>query len=833
MKWFYLGLMFFLGWPSINYGQVDVDLEWAKSMGGPSWQEALDMTVDDQGNVYTTGFFSGSTDFDPGPRSYTVSSAGSGDIFIQKLNRRGEFVWAKTFGGRKYDQGRSIKIGASGSIYLTGWFHGKVDFDPGLGIYNLDTKDERYRSGFVQKLDSNGGFVWAAMMGNEGNSITITPSEDLYVTGVFSDTLDFDPSSDTFYLTPHDTRYQNAFITKLNSVGQLKWAKAIDQLAMGAAITSDNRENVYITGYFAYTADFDLGRDTFNLTSNGSVDVFVLKMDKKGDFIWARSFGGDDTDKATHIMVNAQGEVIVTGGYQEKADFNPGGGVYYLKSNGSYDAFIEKLDSNGGFIWAQSIGGPSRDFIESVSTDTLGNVYAAGFFTDSADCDPGVNELILKSKGGRDVLVQKLDRSGNLIWAKSTGSAATDMATAVALGSSGNVHMVGWYYAKVDFDLSTDTFHLVSADQNDMFVQKSGQCAQNGEDVVVSCDSFKWMDGKTYRENTRSATYMLSTSNGCDSVVALNLTINKFKTGFDQVLACDSFHWIDGNTYTSSTRTPTYTLTSVQGCDSIVTLDLRIRTPTVTKDKVVACESYQWLDGITYLTDNDSAVFIKQNSGGCGSIFELDLKINRTSKSVDSVVACQSYQWIDGKTYMTSNNWSTYTLTNVRGCDSVVTLNLQMKLVDTSLNVLGSTLTANEHDATYQWLDCKRGYSTIRGDTSRVLSSRISGTYAVEITKDGCVDTSGCIAVLATQAHFIHAELEKVSIFPNPSSGKVTIDPGRLSGLTVRVLAVGGQLVYETKNVDSSIQCADLIPGFYVVEVLAQGVTKQFKLVMN
>ena len=197
-----------------------------------------------------------------------------------------------------------------------------------------------------------------------------------------------------------------------------------------------------------------------------------------------------------------------------------------------------------------------------------------------------------------------------------------------------------------------------------------------GTDVEDHCDSYTWIDGNTYTSSNNSATYTLTNAAGCDSVVTLDLTIRYSNTGTDVEDHCDSYTWIDGNTYTSSNNSATYTLTNAAGCDSVVTLDLTIRYSTTGTDVEDHCDSYTWIDGNTYTSSNNSATYTLTNAAGCDSVVTLDLTIRYSTTGTDVEDHCDSYTWIDGNTYTSSNNSATYTLTNAAGCDSVVTLDL-------------------------------------------------------------------------------------------------------------------------------------------------------------
>ncbi|GEM_PF-3302432 len=219
-----------------------------------------------------------------------------------------------------------------------------------------------------------------------------------------------------------------------------------------------------------------------------------------------------------------------------------------------------------------------------------------------------------------------------------------------------------------------------------------------GTDTQVACDIYTWIDGNSYTSNNNSATWVLNNAAGCDSTVTLDLTITSANTGTDVLTACDSYTWIDGNTYSSNNNSATWVLTNVAGCDSTVTLDLNILSSTAGLDSQVACDSYTWIDGNTYPTSNNSATWILTNSEGCDSIVTLDLIITNSSIGIDSQVACDSYTWLDGNTYTSSNNSATWVLTNAAGCDSTVTLDLT---ITNSNN--GSDI--QTHCDSYTWID--------------------------------------------------------------------------------------------------------------------------------
>ena len=389
---------------------------WAKQMGGASVEHAMSIAVDAAGNVYTTGYFSSSpADFDPGPGVFNLIPAGFDDIFISKLDASGNFVWAKQIGGAGEDFGYSIAVDGSGNVYTTGFFAATVDFDPGAGVFNLSSVGGT--DIFVLKLDAGGNFVWAKQMegAGQGYSIAVDAAGNVYTTGIFAGTVDFDPGPGTDNLTYAGGSGQDIFVSKLDASGNFVWARQMGGVSpdQGKSIAVDAAGNVYTTGFFQGTANFDPG-GVFNLTALGADDIFISKLDASGNFVWAKQMGGTSDDVGLSIAVDASGNVYTTGDFQGVGDFDPGAGVFNLTTSGGEDIFISKLDAAGNFVWAQQIGGASAiSQALSIAVDASGNIYATGLFLGTTDFDPGAGVFNLTSSGV-DIFVEKLGQPGSL-----------------------------------------------------------------------------------------------------------------------------------------------------------------------------------------------------------------------------------------------------------------------------------------------------------------------------------------------------------------------------------------------------------------------------------
>ncbi|MCH8903697.1 MAG: T9SS type A sorting domain-containing protein [Bacteroidetes bacterium] len=478
MKKFYLVLLITLS-ATIIHAQ-DVKLEWVKSVGGPHIEVGQEITTDATGNVYTTGIFKFTADFDPGTATFYLTSNGDWDIFIQKLDAKGNFVWAKSMGGMGWDGAYFIKIDDLGDVYVGGFFSGTVDFDPSGATFNLTSNG--FTDGFMQKLDSDGNFVWAKSTSDTSQVVGKFTTDELgnvITIGSFSGTVDFDPGTATFNLTSDGD--WDAFIQKLDADGNFIWAKSISGISDYSIwfVSTDGVGNVYLMGVYEGIVDFDPGATIFNLGSNDSVDIFIQKLDSEGNFVWANSMGGRNSGAGNSFSTDAFGNIFVTGTFWETVDFDPGPETFNLTSNGYGDIFIQHLDADGKFIWAKSIGGVGFDQGYSLITDISGNVYVSGSFQDVVDFDQTGASFNIISNGYYDVFIQKFDASGKFIWAQSMGGADSDNGYSIHIDDSDNLYLTGRFMGPADFDPGAGIFNLTDVGGGDVFIQKLSQLAED------------------------------------------------------------------------------------------------------------------------------------------------------------------------------------------------------------------------------------------------------------------------------------------------------------------------------------------------------------------
>lgn len=235
------------------------------------------------------------------------------------------------------------------------------------------------------------------------------------------------------------------------------------------ALASDAQGNAYLAGNFIGTVDFDPGTGVTTLSSLGGSDGFVAKYSSTGSLVWVSRIGGTGAQTVTSMVVDRFDNVIVGGGYEGAVDLDPGPGNYYLASSGGEDGFVVKLASDGAFIWGRRLGGGQGDRVEGVAADALGNIYAAGFVTGSANMLPDFGPVVV-STGDSDGFLASWDATGSVRWATAMGGNGPDQALAVGLTGTGLVAVSGNFTGTADFAPGTAITTLTSIGGTEVFV---------------------------------------------------------------------------------------------------------------------------------------------------------------------------------------------------------------------------------------------------------------------------------------------------------------------------------------------------------------------------
>lgn len=368
--------------------------------------------IDLNGDFTMCGTFSGIIDFDPNFTSYNIQEIGASDCFILKWDAGLNFLWVKQIGANNnFEYASSLDVDVMGNVYVTGTHYGNIDLDPGSGVFMANSLG--FKDAYVLKLDNMGNYQWGCNFGSTlddgGVAICLDGYGSVWSTGYFADLIDFDPSFTTHIVSPGNG--YGAYISKLDVNGNYLDAKAFTPLVGGSmnpfGIIADASGNIYSTGYLIGTVDFDPSFSSFNLTSVGSNDVYVSKISNNCNLIWAKSFGGTNLDIGKALFLDNNNNLYVTGNYRGSVDFDPDPGSHILSAVGGDDVFINKLDVNGNFLCASSIGGTGNESSNSIAMDSEQSIIIAGYFQSVTDFDPGIGTYTIIPSGSNETFVSK------------------------------------------------------------------------------------------------------------------------------------------------------------------------------------------------------------------------------------------------------------------------------------------------------------------------------------------------------------------------------------------------------------------------------------------
>ena len=782
----------------------DLTFDWLNTVGDEYDDEARAITIDNQSNLISVGSFQGSAVFSSSD-ILTTSNDSNRDIFIQKTDLDGNLIWVKRLGGSDHEDAYDVAVDADDNIYIRGTYFGTVDFDMGSGTTEL-TSGITYTKTFVLKLNSNGDFQWVRDFNGiyiynfhfGGENLELDQEGNVYISGVYNGEFDFDPTSGVHMLDSDGQ--DNAFLLKLDTDGNFEWVKEfvsdpsnnLYEYNISIGFKIDRNDDIVLTGYFCETIDIDPGPNVHTISTSNVLnrDTYILKLNSDGVFQWVKTVDiYYQSNYGRSVKVDYFNNIYLQGQFYSTIDFDPGTGVHNVSPMNSLwegDAFLLKLDENGEFEWVNTYN-HSYSFKTQLVFDECGSMYFASEFYDVAHFIDGTDTLSVfgdEDDNGYHYIA-KIDENGNHQWVERFGGVSPETLHDMVLDSISNLYLTGFYNGDTnDFDPGIGVEDPTSYGWNDVFVLKLNQCGGCFLDNRVECDDFVWVDGNTYTSNNNTAMHTLSNINGCDSIVRLNLTMS----------------------------------------EAIETYDIR-----------TGCESYTWINGVTYTEDNNSATHMLQNIYGCDSLVHLNLSLGVPYVTVDSQEACSSFTWIDGQTYTEDENFATIVYTSQGGCDSIIRLNLDIMSIETEIEETDSFLSAvNTSAATYQWLDCNNNFAILPNETSSTLSQQIPGTFALEITQNGCVDTSACYSTSTASNIGVNEldELEIITMSMDNQQGLVYIHPSEVYLQNLRVYDVLGKLI-EYRNINTNQDIEVQLPsqtGVYIIEVQSILGRKQFKV---
>lgn len=642
--------------------------------------------------------------------------------------------WSKTFA--PYSAGnsnaRSIGIDAAGNVYSTGFFEGSLDFDPGPGVFIMTGGDYHHTGVYISKLDPNGNFLWAEQI-------------------------------------PAFLEYSQLEL-KIDAPG-----------------------NIYLTSDTRAAADMDPGPGVFTISPTGFRDIFVVKLNTDGGFVWAKQFGGaGDTGPRPNILtLDKDNNIIIAGFFNNTVDFDPGPAVYNMTTTGDFKNFILKLNNNGDFIWAkQFANGPqvnSGSTITNIKCDGSSNIIVIGSFIGTCDFDPGLGVYDVTSSPGSagDGFVVKLDNNANLVWAKTFGQTGSNNYTmlphGIAIDGIGNIVTTGAFIGGFDFDPGPgenihfsnpfDCFILKLTGQgNFVWVKIIGMATESdsGNDVAVDAGNNVYMTGgfaTSVDFDPGPGIFMINSPYyGASAVVKLSPAGDfRYVAAFQSISYGTSFFirmvmdaakniYITGTTTGVNDFDPGPGVFQVYGGPVVLKLGTCLNA-TSSIQNVSTCNGYT-LNNITYDSTGTFVQFIP-NAAGCDSTITLNLILNKKFVQQTKTI-CEGQALFVGGINQTISGIYYDSLHTIQGCDSIVTTFLTVNpspipMLGADRNLCSNTqLILNPGNFnSYLWQD---------NSTAPTFAVNSTGNYWVKVTNAfncSATDTFKVAGLIASPSGFL------------------------------------------------------------------------------
>jgi hypothetical protein len=651
------------------------------------------------------------------------------------------------------------------------------------------------------RLVGQSNYEWSVGVGgvatDAGYDVFFDNAGNVYNAGIFLDSVDFDGGSNELNLFSPGSF--DIYISKHDALGNFLWVKQIGGTfnQFVTEMIQDAQGNILITGTFEGTVDFDPSDGINSVTSQGGRDIFLVKLDADGNFIYAKTYGGIGADTGMAIDLDAQGKIYITGTFENTCSFES---QSISSVSGDFtDVFVLKLNANGTVQWVKQIGGPMSDNVYSMDIDSNGNVFIAGKFSgDDFDFDPSSNSFLMDAVGTYSGYAVKLSPAGDLTWAKALHSEGLVAFQTINVDSNNDIVIGGQFEGVTDFDFGTNSFELLSSEGsvNDLFFLKT---SNDGD--------FIW--AKTILS---AGEFFMDVSD-----VAIDVFDNIYATG--RYTGPTDFN-PSAQEYILTNEDAAYLLKLSDIGNFIWARSYGISGSS--KGKGIDADDQF---GVVFTGDFSVAVDFDLNSKAgihtgtnAPDVFICKLDFTCAPSSGTAVItACDSYTWINGVTYTSNNSSDTFTVINSFGCDSLVTLNLTFiptPTLDAIVN--GNTINASLSGWEYEWFDCNNA-SWVADETQQSFSPSASGSYSAQATQSGCTVSSDCVDITLIGVEELTSS--ELYMHPNPASDRVFVASNNVIR-TVELIESTGRIVLNEEGIYSnqfSLDLNSLDSGMYIL----------------
>lgn len=646
---------------------------------------------------------------------FLVGSLLTTTVFAQSLN----YSWSSSFGGSGQEMSNALVSSEDGNLYDAGTFQGTVNFNPSGS--SVMASSQGGRNGYITKRSNNGIYSWSLFFLGTNNinvsDVHIDANNDLYVVGSYEQNMSI--SNGTNLANLPTTLTETGFIVKLTSDGQVIWSYALESNYLSAitSITTKQNNDFVIAGKFADSTQFDPITESQILESNTSLsntltDAFFATYSPNGNLIQVTKLGEQYAELVSDVAVDASDNIILTGSYRGSFDSDPSSQNTSLPYSNMDGIFLIKYDNQNNLVFA---GGYTQDsgsdhIPRKVLADKEGNVFICGDIAENVDLDFGPQTYSVTGYSGRYVFYAKYSPMGDFLWGNSFGNSSTQTGNAMALDESGQLYLAGSFFGNMSID--------------DHFGNNSPTLINAGNSDIFMV--------RYKQDGSLLWTESFGGTSGDQAKALAILEDGVYMSGyFSSVCNFDP-----NGTAPQNASNGSFDAFIVKYSGS--------------------CSNQLLTIGVTD---------VSLCSGEFTTISASGMEIITLSNGIENGIAFQPS--------ISTTYYILGTDTTGAGCTIEQQVSITVNSVDNTVSVNETTLTANQTNASYQWLDCNNSMSSIIGETLQSYTPNTTGNYAVVVTSNssGCSDTSDCFII--DLSGIVEHSVNDVIVFPNPTSNNI------------------------------------------------------------
>lgn len=682
--------------------------QWVKYLGSNLPIQARSLTAKNQGELLVTGNFEGTATFGVG---YGAISRGANDIFILKLNsNNGESIFVRHIGGSNQDYVHQHSRDKQNNIILIGDFRDSLDLDPGNGSHKVTSKG--LTDIFLVKLNAEGVLIWGKSYGSVGvdygQSLTTDASNNVIMTGRFSDNIAFGTTTQAL-VSKGGT---DVFLAKLDDSGKTLWVNGYgnSQNDMGNSVIVNKNGIIYLAGIFRDRVDFDPSTFFNGSTSAGGSDVFITLYNQDGTYNDHFTLGGIANDQVADLGLKTNGDLISTGGFGAIADFDPTSSETNIFSNGGLDAFLWNT-----FVcvnpYLKSFHAEKTTLCYG---DKVLITVDEGYLNDATQWSWQRDSCSSITFASGDFLNIPIDRS-TTFFLKGYGNCVINDACKkidiklfkdsliyqdinLCQGDTLKVGTHNYTQAGVYVDSLQSVSGCDSVVVTEINILKSYFLSQNKQ--ICNGDSIQVGNSKYYLAGNYVT--KLNTVHGCDSIIVTNLTVLPSVIEHAEAIICKGDSILVGKAIYSQAGTYIQTSIAPNGCEDLLIVKISVLETNFVQN-IALCQGDSIRVGSHVYKSQGNYIDKLVSSFGCDSVITTNITIRKTSSFTQNISICEGDSLnVGGHFYYLSGNYKD-TLINKIGCDSLVTTNLTVnknsQLVNQELTICeGESIIIGGHE---------------------------------------------------------------------------------------------------------------------------------------